>query len=256
MKWWKATIQFLKTEITADFTWFYLKESPGVEIMLKPTFYIIRIYRFPICWSVKYSSSSVLFILYSLFLAYFNQGWQLLLTWLYIMIYKTMVTYSNVGKLNNNSLAQSKSFWLGHMSHKEPPSIMWFKSLIFPLLHPEWSPNITLSYFESSLLSSSTWGGTQTTIIPLVPHSFTLSVFIPLPLSFSPSLLLCSFTFQEVQDDFDRIWKFQRYELIKEYNRRSALPPPFIFLSYMHYFIRTVLKRPPLKDKFSEYSAR
>ena len=33
-------MQFLKTEITADFTWFYLKESPGVQIMLTPIFSI------------------------------------------------------------------------------------------------------------------------------------------------------------------------------------------------------------------------
>lgn len=68
-------------------------------------------------------------------------------------------------------------------------------------------------------------------------------------------VLLCSFTFQEVQDNTDRIWKFQRYELIKEYHSRPAAPPPFIILSHIYLFIsNVVLCRPPYKSKeFSEY---
>uniref|UniRef100_A0A665WZT2 Transient receptor potential cation channel, subfamily M, member 2 n=1 Tax=Echeneis naucrates TaxID=173247 RepID=A0A665WZT2_ECHNA len=61
----------------------------------------------------------------------------------------------------------------------------------------------------------------------------------------SQSFLL--FTFQEVQDNTDRIWKFQRYELIKEYHSRPAAPPPFIILSHLYIFIRSVvLCRPPI----------
>uniref|UniRef100_A0A671N7Z5 Transient receptor potential cation channel, subfamily M, member 2 n=1 Tax=Sinocyclocheilus anshuiensis TaxID=1608454 RepID=A0A671N7Z5_9TELE len=58
------------------------------------------------------------------------------------------------------------------------------------------------------------------------------------------SLSLCitySYTFQEVQDNTDTIWKFQRYELIKEYHSRPTLPPPFILLSHLILFIRGIL---------------
>lgn len=62
-----------------------------------------------------------------------------------------------------------------------------------------------------------------------------------------------SFTFQEVQDNTDRIWKFQRYELIKEYHSRPAAPPPFILLSHLYLFIRNiVLCRPPVR--YREFS--
>uniref|UniRef100_A0A3Q2Y9G2 Ion transport domain-containing protein n=1 Tax=Hippocampus comes TaxID=109280 RepID=A0A3Q2Y9G2_HIPCM len=69
-------------------------------------------------------------------------------------------------------------------------------------------------------------------------------------------IAIFNFTFQEVQDNTDRIWKFQRYELIKEYHSRPAAPPPFIILSHLYIFIRNVLLcRPPLKSrKFSEYN--
>uniref|UniRef100_A0A3B3ZVD2 Ion transport domain-containing protein n=1 Tax=Periophthalmus magnuspinnatus TaxID=409849 RepID=A0A3B3ZVD2_9GOBI len=51
------------------------------------------------------------------------------------------------------------------------------------------------------------------------------------------------FTFQEVQDNTDRIWKFQRYELIKEYYSRPAAPPPLILLSHLYMFLRSVVLR-------------
>ncbi|XP_063743322.1 transient receptor potential cation channel subfamily M member 2 [Eleginops maclovinus] len=60
-------------------------------------------------------------------------------------------------------------------------------------------------------------------------------------------IAIFNFTFQEVQDNTDRIWKFQRYELIKEYHSRPAAPPPFIILSHLYLFIRNVLWcRPPI----------
>ncbi|XP_061143606.1 transient receptor potential cation channel subfamily M member 2 isoform X3 [Syngnathus typhle] len=63
-------------------------------------------------------------------------------------------------------------------------------------------------------------------------------------------IAIFNFTFQEVQDNTDRIWKFQRYELIKEYHSRPAAPPPFIILSHLSIFIRNVvLCRPPLKSR-------
>uniref|UniRef100_A0A671Z4B5 Transient receptor potential cation channel, subfamily M, member 2 n=1 Tax=Sparus aurata TaxID=8175 RepID=A0A671Z4B5_SPAAU len=63
-------------------------------------------------------------------------------------------------------------------------------------------------------------------------------------------IAIFNFTFQEVQDNTDRIWKFQRYELIKEYHSRPAAPPPFIILSHLYIFIRNVvLCRPPIVCK-------
>ncbi|KAF7658007.1 hypothetical protein LDENG_00019260 [Lucifuga dentata] len=63
-------------------------------------------------------------------------------------------------------------------------------------------------------------------------------------------IAIFNFTFEEVQDNTDRIWKFQRYELIKEYHSRPAAPPPFIILSHLYLFIRkVVLCRPPIKCK-------
>ncbi|XP_035248591.1 transient receptor potential cation channel subfamily M member 2 isoform X2 [Anguilla anguilla] len=63
-------------------------------------------------------------------------------------------------------------------------------------------------------------------------------------------IAIFNFTFQEVQDNTDTIWKFQRYELIKEYHSRPAPPPPFIILSHLYLFIRrVVLRRPPQKHK-------
>uniref|UniRef100_A0A3B4UZH4 Transient receptor potential cation channel, subfamily M, member 2 n=1 Tax=Seriola dumerili TaxID=41447 RepID=A0A3B4UZH4_SERDU len=59
-------------------------------------------------------------------------------------------------------------------------------------------------------------------------------------------IAIFNFTFQEVQDNTDRIWKFQRYELIKEYHSRPAAPPPFIIFSHLYLFIsKLVLRNPP-----------
>uniref|UniRef100_A0A672QGX0 Uncharacterized protein n=1 Tax=Sinocyclocheilus grahami TaxID=75366 RepID=A0A672QGX0_SINGR len=63
-------------------------------------------------------------------------------------------------------------------------------------------------------------------------------------------IAIFNYTFQGVQDNTDTIWKFQRYELIKEYHSRPALPPPFILLSHLILFIRGVLLRyPPQRHK-------
>ncbi|KAB5577294.1 hypothetical protein PHYPO_G00208240 [Pangasianodon hypophthalmus] len=56
-------------------------------------------------------------------------------------------------------------------------------------------------------------------------------------------IAIFNYTFEEVQGNTDIIWKFQRYELIKEYHSRPSLPPPFILLSHIYLFIRRVLLR-------------
>ncbi|XP_070771465.1 transient receptor potential cation channel subfamily M member 2 [Enoplosus armatus] len=88
--------------------------------------------------------------------------------------------------------------------------------------------------------------------IPAFPEWLTI-IMLCVYLLFANILLLnlliaiFNFTFQEVQDNTDIIWKFQRYELIKEYHSRPAAPPPFIILSHLYLFIRNVvLCRPPI----------
>lgn len=86
--------------------------------------------------------------------------------------------------------------------------------------------------------------------LPVFPEWLTI-IMLCVYLLFSNILLLnlliaiFNYTFQEVQDNTDTIWKFQRYELIKEYHSRPALPPPFILLSHLILFIRGVLLRCP-----------
>lgn len=52
---------------------------------------------------------------------------------------------------------------------------------------------------------------------------------------------LFSNTFDRLQTDTDRIWKFQRYSLICEYLSRPSLPPPLILFSHLWRFILHVL---------------
>ncbi|KAM6934197.1 transient receptor potential cation channel subfamily M member 2 [Xenentodon cancila] len=90
---------------------------------------------------------------------------------------------------------------------------------------------------------------------PAFPEWLTI-IMLCIYLLFANILLLnlliaiFNFTFQEVQENTDRIWKFQRYELIKEYHSRPVFPPPLIIFSHLHLFIRRiVLRRPSVKYK-------
>lgn len=56
-----------------------------------------------------------------------------------------------------------------------------------------------------------------------------------------------SYTFQQVQEHTDQIWKFQRHDLIEEYHGRPPAPPPFILLSHLHLFIKRVVLKIPAK---------
>ena len=47
---------------------------------------------------------------------------------------------------------------------------------------------------------------------------------------------MTSNTFDRLQTDTDRIWKFQRYSLICEYLARPSLPPPFMLISHIWRF--------------------
>ncbi|KAK9401047.1 transient receptor potential cation channel subfamily M member 2 [Crotalus adamanteus] len=70
--------------------------------------------------------------------------------------------------------------------------------------------------------------------------------------------LVCSYTFQQVQEHTDQIWKFQRHDLIEEYNGRPPAPPPFILLNHLQIFVKCVFLQKPtarhkqLKKKFEK----
>ncbi|XP_031442375.1 transient receptor potential cation channel subfamily M member 2 [Clupea harengus] len=91
--------------------------------------------------------------------------------------------------------------------------------------------------------------------MPAFPEWLTI-IMLCVYLLFANILLLnlliaiFNYTFQEVQDNTDTIWKFQRYELIKEYHSRPAAPPPFILLSHLLLlFRRLVMRSSPQKHK-------
>ncbi|CAL8265823.1 unnamed protein product [Lota lota] len=63
-------------------------------------------------------------------------------------------------------------------------------------------------------------------------------------------IAIFNYTFQVVHDNTDSIWKFQRYELIKEYHSRPAAPPPLILFSHLYLFVcHALLCRPALKSR-------
>ncbi|XP_029794679.1 transient receptor potential cation channel subfamily M member 2 isoform X3 [Suricata suricatta] len=90
---------------------------------------------------------------------------------------------------------------------------------------------------------------------PAFPEWLTV-ILLCLYLLFTNILLLnlliamFNYTFQQVQEHTDQIWKFQRHDLIEEYQGRPPAPPPFIVLSHLHLFIkRVVLKIPARRRK-------
>uniref|UniRef100_A0A3B1K330 Uncharacterized protein n=1 Tax=Astyanax mexicanus TaxID=7994 RepID=A0A3B1K330_ASTMX len=74
---------------------------------------------------------------------------------------------------------------------------------------------------------------------PLPHHIRELTSYLPRMANNNHAV----YTFTEVQDNTDAIWKFQRYELIKEYHSRPSLPPPFILLSHIYLLITHVFLR-------------
>ncbi|XP_074859743.1 transient receptor potential cation channel subfamily M member 2 [Carettochelys insculpta] len=98
---------------------------------------------------------------------------------------------------------------------------------------------------------------------PIFPEWLTV-ILLCLYLLFTNILLLnlliamFNYTFQQVQEHTDQIWKFQRHDLIEEYHGRPAAPPPFILLNHLQLFVKRVLlrqrpKRPKqLKEKLEK----
>ncbi|XP_069886906.1 transient receptor potential cation channel subfamily M member 2 isoform X1 [Dipodomys merriami] len=90
---------------------------------------------------------------------------------------------------------------------------------------------------------------------PAFPQWLTV-ILLCLYLLFTNILLLnlliamFNYTFQEVQEHTDQIWKFQRHDLIEEYHGRPPAPPPFILLNHLQLLIkRLVLKIPAKRHK-------
>ncbi|XP_032721096.1 transient receptor potential cation channel subfamily M member 2 isoform X1 [Lontra canadensis] len=60
-------------------------------------------------------------------------------------------------------------------------------------------------------------------------------------------IAMFNYTFQQVQEHTDQIWKFQRHDLIEEYHGRPPAPPPFILLSHLHLFVKRMVLKVPAK---------
>uniref|UniRef100_A0A3P9HQ68 Transient receptor potential cation channel subfamily M member 4 n=1 Tax=Oryzias latipes TaxID=8090 RepID=A0A3P9HQ68_ORYLA len=58
-------------------------------------------------------------------------------------------------------------------------------------------------------------------------------------------IAMFSHTFSKVQEHSDTYWKFQRFNLIVEYQSRPSLPPPFIIISHINLFIKRYIRRIP-----------
>ncbi|XP_056392757.1 transient receptor potential cation channel subfamily M member 2 isoform X2 [Hyla sarda] len=98
---------------------------------------------------------------------------------------------------------------------------------------------------------------------PVFPQWLTV-ILLCLYLLFTNILLLnlliamFNYTFQQVQEHTDQIWKFQRHDLIEEYHGRPPAPPPLILFNHLHLFIKRVILHEPagrqkqLKEKLEK----
>ncbi|XP_021505346.2 transient receptor potential cation channel subfamily M member 2 isoform X4 [Meriones unguiculatus] len=108
------------------------------------------------------------------------------------------------------------------------------------------SPNGTDPYKPKC--PESDWTGK----VPAFPEWLTVTLLC-LYLLFTNILLLnlliamFNYTFQEVQEHTDQIWKFQRHDLIEEYHGRPPAPPPLILLSHLQLLIKRIVLKIPAK---------
>ncbi|XP_078514895.1 transient receptor potential cation channel subfamily M member 2-like isoform X2 [Lissotriton helveticus] len=90
---------------------------------------------------------------------------------------------------------------------------------------------------------------------PLFPSWLTI-VLLCLYLLFTSILLfnllvaMFSHTFTEVQENTDKIWKFQRYKLIRDCYNRPPTPPPFILFNHLYLFIKIVILKKEVSSTF------
>lgn len=64
-----------------------------------------------------------------------------------------------------------------------------------------------------------------------------------------------SYTFEKIQEGSDRVWKFQRYDLIREYHDRPTLVPPIMIISHIFIFIQWIVQMCGCGPKDSHGSA-
>ncbi|XP_041117862.1 transient receptor potential cation channel subfamily M member 2-like isoform X2 [Polyodon spathula] len=92
---------------------------------------------------------------------------------------------------------------------------------------------------------------------PVFPHWITI-ILLCIYLLFANILLLnlliamFNYTFQDVQDNTDKIWKFQRYGLIVEYHSQPLFPPPLIIFSHLHLLIVRIFCKSKTHKQFKK----
>eukprot|EP00794_Sanderia_malayensis_P003485 gene3485-3983_t len=78
---------------------------------------------------------------------------------------------------------------------------------------------------------------------------YVAPIYMALYMIFTNILLLnlliaiFNYTFEKVQDASDKVWKFQRYDLILEYHDRPALSPPFVIISHLSLGMKWILRK-------------
>lgn len=70
--------------------------------------------------------------------------------------------------------------------------------------------------------------------------------------------IVCSYTFELIQEDSDKVWKFQRYDLVHEYHSRPLFSPPLILIGHFFVFIRWIWQlcrcgNPPKGSSMSKF---
>ncbi|XP_078586018.1 transient receptor potential cation channel subfamily M member-like 2 [Branchiostoma floridae x Branchiostoma japonicum] len=74
----------------------------------------------------------------------------------------------------------------------------------------------------------------------VVPVLLGLYMLVTNVLLLNLLIAMFGYTFEKVQENTDKIWKFQRYDLIKEYSDRPPLAPPIIFFSHIFLLFRAI----------------
>ncbi|XP_071494819.1 transient receptor potential cation channel subfamily M member 5-like [Diadema antillarum] len=85
--------------------------------------------------------------------------------------------------------------------------------------------------------------------MPPCPANSTFGVIILAVYLFISNVMLLNlliamlnYTFAQVQENTDVVWKYQRYSLIKDYYNRPVLAPPFIIISHFLIFCSFILR--------------
>uniref|UniRef100_A0A8D0SPN2 Transient receptor potential cation channel subfamily M member 2 n=1 Tax=Sus scrofa TaxID=9823 RepID=A0A8D0SPN2_PIG len=69
-------------------------------------------------------------------------------------------------------------------------------------------------------------------------------------------IAMFNYTFQQVQERTDQIWKFQRHGLIEEYEGRPPAPPPFILLNHLHLCLQRVVLKNPSSERHKPFKSK